>query len=584
MPLEAAIAYGAADAVMPYGAAAPLRPASPPALPEASARPPPGVTAPPVAPPPEVWNVASPTARPETAEGSPASFRLLTAKLKRGGSPAAPPPPIVAAEPPPPVAAAPPAPAAPPAAVSPPEPVSVASSLRRPHSVEPPQPVPLRRPAVAEPSAAVQIRRPAPLEVRADGGLRRPAAAEAAVPVPLRPVAVPAQEPPPEPDSGPAAVPAPDPVVEIEPVAEAAAPAAEAGAVPSPVVERLDEPAYPADHAPGPPPWADVSATALLDIMWGALDLPPQERTLAGDALLMLLPHLAERELALLAERVAAMDQPPPMLLSRLIRDPRPEIGGVVLERTPRLSDEDVIAAASWADIERLRLLARRRSVPPLLSDHLVSSGDLLSLLALLRNAGAEISFASFLRLAALAGHHPSLRAPLAMRPDLPLAVALELFWGLPPELRRVVMTRYLSDSVTLGRILGVAGGSAAAENPPAVADIEAALQPLFAGNREAAAQRFAELAGVSRGTVLRIFGDEEGEALVALFKALGMGRTRFEDALDRVRAATGLLRAARPSDELKAVFDGLSFNKARVLLTYWDWFMRKSGPYAPAG
>ena len=333
--------------------------------------------------------------------------------------------------------------------------------------------------------------------------------------------------------------------------------------------------------APVPEPRAEASASALLDIMWGALDLPPQERTLAGDALLLLLPHLTARELAMLAERVAAMDSPPPMLLSRLIRDPRPEIGGVVLERTPKLSDEDVIAAASWADTERLRLLARRRSVPALLSDHLVSSGDLLSLLALLRNSGAEISFHSFLRLAALAGEHPSLRAPLAMRPDLPLAVALELFWVLPPELRRVVMTRYLSDSVTLGRILGAA---ASRDAPPTAAAFEAALRPLFAGNREAAAANLAELAGISREAVLRILGDAEGEALVALCKALGLSRSRFEDALDRLRAGTGLLRAGRASEELKAVFDGLSFNKARVLLTYWDWFMRKAGPYAPAG
>ena len=44
---------------------------------------------------------------------------------------------------------------------------------------------------------------------------------------------------------------------------------------------------------------------------------------------------------------------------------------------------------------------------------------------------------------------------------------------------------------------------------------------------------------------------------------------------------ATGLVKENRPQEELKAVFDALSFTKARVLLIYWDWFMRRAGPYA---
>ena len=65
------------------------------------------------------------------------------------------------------------------------------------------------------------------------------------------------------------------------------------------------------------------------------------------------------------------------------------------------------------------------------------------------------------------------------------------------------------------------------------------------------------------------------------LLKALGLSRSRFDDALDRIRAATGLVKENRPQEELKAVFDALSFTKARVLLIYWDWFTRRAGPYA---
>ena len=45
-------------------------------------------------------------------------------------------------------------------------------------------------------------------------------------------------------------------------------------------------------------------------------------------------------------------------------------------------------------------------------------------------------------------------------------------------------------------------------------------------------------------------------------------------------------LRQDRKVEELQSLFDTLSFNKARVLLTYWDWAVSQSGPYelAPRG
>ncbi|MEI7598994.1 MAG: DUF2336 domain-containing protein [Aestuariivirga sp.] len=342
-----------------------------------------------------------------------------------------------------------------------------------------------------------------------------------------------------------------------------------------------------------PPPVAEAaaplgpreSAATLLDIIWGAVDLPPQERSMAGDALLLLLPRLPAKDLAMLAERIAAMEQPPPLLVARLLRDARPEIGGVVLERSAHLDDADILAACRDGDPERLRLLARRRSVPPALSDFIVQSGDLLSRLMLLRNPGAQVSFQSFLRLSQMAGEHPGLQAPLALRTDLPLAVALDLIWRLPTELRRVIIARFLSDSVNLGRILSIAyaagDGPALREGAVAPAEADAAFGPLLAGKRDLTVSCVAQLAGIAEGTVERIFSDGEGEALVALLKALGLSRAHFDEVLERLRASSGLLREGRPPEEFKAVFDALSFTKARVLLIYWDWFTRKAGPYA---
>lgn len=356
---------------------------------------------------------------------------------------------------------------------------------------------------------------------------------------------------------------------------------------PSPPVVVAEPPPPPSAAVvlPPAPPDPGEAASALLDIVWGAVDLPPQERSMAGDTLLLLLPKLSARDLGMLAERIAAMDQPPPLLVSRLVSDPRPEVGGVVLERSAHLDQADMLAACHDGDHERLRLLARRRQVPAALADRLVESGDLLCQLALLRNPGAEISFRSFLRLSQMAGEHPGLQVPLALRTDLPLAVALDLLWRLPPELRRVIIARFLSDSVTLGRILAIGMAAGGTPLPPdgtaPLGDVEGALEALLAGQRPDSASRFASLAGITQDTVERIFADSDGEALVVLLKALGLGRSRIDDALDRIRAGTSLIREGRPQEELKAMFDALSFTKARVLLTYWDWFTRRVGPYS---
>jgi hypothetical protein len=68
----------------------------------------------------------------------------------------------------------------------------------------------------------------------------------------------------------------------------------------------------------------------------------------------------------------------------------------------------------------------------------------------------------------------------------------------------------------------------------------------------------------------------------MALFKVCGVPRSEL--AVNIVQLAQGptpLIDPRRKLDEVQATFDQLSFTKARVLLTYWDWATTHSGPYA---
>src|SRR5437764_118574 len=221
--------------------------------------------------------------------------------------------------------------------------------------------------------------------------------------------------------------------------------------------------------APGlaDPQSGDV-ARSLLDVMSAPPgSSQPQERSLAADTLLRLVPRLPLKSLANLVERVSRMEAPPQLLVRRLIRDARSEIAGPLLERASAISDQDLMVAISEGDAAKQRLIARRRTISPALSDALIEAGDAGALLTLVRNPGASFSIESFHRLGALAAEMPALQAPLSTRLDTPAPVAFELFWALPAELRRYVLSRFLTDSETLDRVLKIAlsvGNGASAE------------------------------------------------------------------------------------------------------------------------
>lgn len=333
-------------------------------------------------------------------------------------------------------------------------------------------------------------------------------------------------------------------------------------------------------------------ALTLLDMMSGGSGAAlPQERTLAADTLLRILPRIPVRQLLAVVERIAIMESPPPLLVARLIRDPRPEVVAPLVERCSHISDQDLMNATSSGEVAKLRMMARRRVLSQVLSDYLIASGDATVLLTLIRNPGAALSHDAFYRLAELGARHHALLAPLATRADLPPPVAFELFWHLPPELRRFIFSRFLTDSETLNRILRITlathGGECDQAQPetrfPPREAIDSAIALAASFRLDEAARQLAAIGGIERDTALRILSDRDGEPLMVLLKAMGYPRSGLDEVISILRRGeAGLLRADRKAEELQAVFDGLSFNKARILLTYWDWFVRKAGPYAP--
>ncbi|MFO0992431.1 MAG: DUF2336 domain-containing protein [Hyphomicrobiales bacterium] len=336
-----------------------------------------------------------------------------------------------------------------------------------------------------------------------------------------------------------------------------------------------------------PDPDTEIAAKSLLDIMSGPAGVSqPQERALAADTLQRLAPRLATRTLMTIAERVSMMDAPPPLLIGFLLRHPREEVAKPLLERASMVSDQDLMGVIAEGNVAKQRMIARRRVISGALADALIATGEVSVLMNLVRNPGAALSQDAFERLCSLARDYPALQAPLATRADTPATVAFELFWVASPDLRRLVLSRFLTESETLSRILKLTltvGGEGATEAKlPPKQKVEDFIDLLEAGREEEAVRLVCEIGNISEATARRIMADQQGEPLAVMLKALGLPRGRLSGVLERLQVCSPpRIAYDRPLGELQAIFDTLSLTKTRVLLTYWDWAGQTPGPHA---
>ncbi|MGH6874584.1 MAG: DUF2336 domain-containing protein, partial [Aestuariivirgaceae bacterium] len=326
-------------------------------------------------------------------------------------------------------------------------------------------------------------------------------------------------------------------------------------------------------------------ARSLIEIM----SLPtnatqPQERALAADTLLHLIPRIPVKNLIAMAERLSVMEAPPALILAQLIHDRRIEIAGPLLEKCPAIADHDLIEVMADRNEQSNRMIARRRHLSPIICDALIATDDPSAILTLVRNPGAMLSHEAFYRLNEFARKHSSLQAPLATRTDLPAPVAFELFWVLPAELRRYVLSRFLTDSSTLGKILKLTMRIDSEADSPVAArfstpeEIDRLIAAMTSGSMAETERALADSLGVDLQTASKIVADAHGEPLCVALKALGVTRARFEEIAAAAKA--GAMHLAHGLPDLQGFFESLSFNKARVLLTYWDWGVLGTGPY----
>jgi uncharacterized protein (DUF2336 family) len=121
-----------------------------------------------------------------------------------------------------------------------------------------------------------------------------------------------------------------------------------------------------------------------------------------------------------LAHRLAPIDNAPPKTIRLLARDESIDVAGPILARSPRLTDEDLLAIAADNSQERLLAISMRPTLSENVSDVLVTRGNRDVVLSVTRNEGARFSHSGYGQLVDKSIDDEVLAICVAMRKDIP--------------------------------------------------------------------------------------------------------------------------------------------------------------------
>jgi uncharacterized protein (DUF2336 family) len=121
-----------------------------------------------------------------------------------------------------------------------------------------------------------------------------------------------------------------------------------------------------------------------------------------------------------LAERLADHEKAPPDTVRNLAHDEDIAVAGPVIQRSPRLAEEDLLGLAEGRGQDHLRALSRRRTLSERITDVIVRRGDSQVVRIVAENEGAKFSRDGFSQLVEKARVDVILQRMLQARCDLP--------------------------------------------------------------------------------------------------------------------------------------------------------------------
>jgi uncharacterized protein (DUF2336 family) len=310
-------------------------------------------------------------------------------------------------------------------------------------------------------------------------------------------------------------------------------------------------------------------------------------RKLTYEVLEILLRDQVTRVRQVIAETLKDVADVPPEIIRLLARDCEIVVAGPVLEFSPLLSDEDLLAIIAEAPIAgALAAIAQRAQVPADVADAIGASPDVDAVAALLANPSAQIREETLDRLVDRAPGIAAWHKPLVERRHLSAAVARKLADFVADHLLRLLSERRDLDPATARAVAAVVKQRLAevpeAARAPAAGDgalerarrlkqqgklDEAAVLAALGHDRAFVRAALAALADLPLEVIDRVLGAHSPKGVTALAWKSGLG----------MRAAHKLqLRLAQiaPAAALKPREDGGYPLSAEAMQWQLDFFL----------
>jgi uncharacterized protein (DUF2336 family) len=123
---------------------------------------------------------------------------------------------------------------------------------------------------------------------------------------------------------------------------------------------------------------------------------------------------------AMLASRLAAIPNAPPIAMRKLASDDAIEVAGPVLTHSDALDNTTLIKSANAKGQEHLLAISRRKFLAETVTDVLIERGNRDVALSAAQNAGAKFSEIGFIRLVKRSENDDELAQSVGARPEIP--------------------------------------------------------------------------------------------------------------------------------------------------------------------
>lgn len=320
----------------------------------------------------------------------------------------------------------------------------------------------------------------------------------------------------------------------------------------------------------------------------GALAAGTLERVIAFD-ILRKLESSVERDIRAALAQELAKNPAAPKDLVLMLADSSIEMAAPVLQYSPILQDDDLVNLIGRVLVDHQLAIAARGNIGESVCDALAAKGDRKVVERLLNNHTAHLSEKLMRSLVEESKTVESYRRPLILRPDLPVALAEEMYAWVGDTLRALIVCQFDIDPAVLDQSLSKAVKSGVDRLQAGVnaLDPEAMLvEKLFSAGqlgmgylvgvlRDGQIKLFEhalkQLSGLPVTSIREAVRDTKGETLATICAALSIDRMVYSSIVQMTRQLRGDLGLREKADTLLKHYDAIDRAEAKATLDRWQ-------------